>query len=158
MVEFLKDDECMTSMVHAYRASINGTQFKFGMEIPWNTKHALKLNKTNSNSLWKDAVTTELKGINQYQTFCCLKKGEMLGPDFSCIPYFIVFHCKFDGHWKAHLVTNGSCMLLDHMEAYAGVVGMKMVCLGFLLADMNGLQVCAVDISSAYLSVCKDPS
>ena len=46
---------------------------------------------------------------------------------------------------------NGSCTPVDHAKAYAGVVGMKTVFLGFLLADINGLQVCAVDISSAYL-------
>ena len=88
-------------MVLAYKASINVTQYKYDMEIPWNMKHALKLNKANGNMLWTDAIAAELKGINQYQIFCCLKKGEMLGPDYSCIPYFIVFDCKFDGHQKA---------------------------------------------------------
>ena len=48
-------------------------------------------------------------------------------------------------------MANGSCTLVDAEEAYAGIVGMETVHLGFLLAEMNGLQVCATDISSAYL-------
>ena len=63
-----------------------------------------------------------------------------------------MFACKFDGHQKARLVAkNGSCTPVDAEEAYAGIVGMETMRLGFLLAEMNGLQVCAADISSAYL-------
>ena len=80
-------------------------------------KHALKLDKVNGNMLWTNAIAAELKGINQYQSFCHLKKGEMLSPDYSHIPYFIVFDCKFDGHRKAQLVANGSCTPADPKEA-----------------------------------------
>ena len=62
-----------------------------------------------------------------------------------------MFACKFDGCWKARLVANGSCTLVDSEEAYAGVVGMETIHLGFLLAETNGLKVCATNISSAYL-------
>ena len=48
-------------------------------------------------------------------------------------------------------MANGSCTPVDSEEVYAGVVGMETVHLGFLLAEMNGLKVCAADISSAYL-------
>ena len=48
-------------------------------------------------------------------------------------------------------MANGSCTPLDSEEAYAGIIGMETVHLGFLLAEMNGLKVCATDISSAYL-------
>ena len=138
-------------MVHAYKASINGVQFMFRVKIPCNTKHALELDKANGNTLWQDSITLELKGINEYQTFQHLKPGEKLGRDYSCIPYFIVFTCKFDGRHKARLVANGSCTLVNSKEAYASVIGMETICLGFLLADINGLKVCAADISSTYL-------
>ena len=48
-------------------------------------------------------------------------------------------------------MLNGSCTPVDSKEAYAGVVGMETVHLGFLLTEMNGLKVCATNISSAYL-------
>ena len=62
--DFLQDDKWMASMVHAYKASINGVQFMFSIEIPRNVKHALELNKANGNTLWQDSITLELKGIN----------------------------------------------------------------------------------------------
>ena len=87
-------------MVQAYEVSINGIQFMFGIEVPQNVEHALELDKANGNTLWQDSIDLELKEINQYQTFHCLKPGKKLGCDYTCIPYFIVFACKFDGHWK----------------------------------------------------------
>ena len=45
-------------------------------------------------------------------------------------------------------MANGSCTPVDLEEAFTGVVGMETVHLGFLL-EMNGLKVCATDISSA---------
>ena len=67
--EFIQDDEHMASMVHAYKASINGVQFMFGVKIPRNVKHALELDKANGNTLWQDSIALELKSINEYQTF-----------------------------------------------------------------------------------------
>ena len=48
-------------------------------------------------------------------------------------------------------MANGSCTPVDLEKAYAGVVGMETVHLGFLLAEMDGLKVCAAGISSSYL-------
>ena len=67
--EFLQDDEHMASMVHAYKASINGVQFMLSVKIPQNVKHTLELCKASGNTLWQDSIALELKGINKYQTF-----------------------------------------------------------------------------------------
>jgi len=149
--DYLKDDERMESMVRAYRASVNGDKFMFGVEIPRNVKHALELDKANGNNLWKESIEKELQMINQFQTFRRLKKGERLTSDYKRVPYFIVFANKFDGRRKARLVANGSQTNIDAEDVYSGVVGMETVRFGFLLAEMNGLKVCAADISSAYL-------
>jgi hypothetical protein len=149
--EYLKDDDRMASMVQALKAKVNGVQYMFGVEIPRNAKHALEMDKANGNNLWKESIDKELEMINQFQTFRRLRKGETLTPDYKRVPYFIVFANKFDGRRKARLVANGSQTVIDSTEVYSGVVGMETVRLGFLLAEMNGLKVCAADISSAYL-------
>ena len=52
----------MASMVHAYKAYVNGTQFQFGVEIPHNTNHSLELNKANRDALYiRDEVYLGLK-------------------------------------------------------------------------------------------------
>ena len=48
-------------------------------------------------------------------------------------------------------MANGSCTPINSEEAYAGVVGMETVQLGFFFVEMNGLKVCATNSSSAYL-------
>jgi hypothetical protein len=128
-------------MVRAYKSKINGTQFMFGLE----------LDKANSNHLWRESIDKELEMINQFKTFRRLDKGEVLGPEYKQVPYFIVYANKFDGHWKARLVAYGSKTVMDMEDVYSGVVRMETVQLGFLLAEMNGLKVCTADISSALL-------
>jgi hypothetical protein len=149
--DYLENDDHMASLVQAYKASVGGIQYMFGVEIPKSVKHALELDKANGNNLWRESIDKELEQINDFQTFRRLKKGEHLSAAYQRIPYFIVFANKFDGRRKARLVANGSRCEMDSAESYSGVVGMETVRLGFLLAEMNGLKICAADIGSAYL-------
>jgi hypothetical protein len=149
--DYIQDDDRLASMVRAYKSKVNGTQFMFGVEIPSNTKRALELDKINGNTLWRESIDKELEMINQFKTFRRLEKGEVLGPEYKPVPYFITYANKFDGRRKARLVANGSRTVIDTEDVYSGVVGMETVRLGFLLAEMNGLKVCAADISSAFL-------
>jgi hypothetical protein len=124
----------------------------FGVEIPKSVKHALELDKANGNTnLWRESINKELEQINNFQTFRRLKKGEHLSAAYQRIPYFIVFTNKFDGRRKAQLMANGSRCKMDSAESYSRVVRMETVHLGFLLAEMNGLEICTTDIGSAYL-------
>lgn len=56
-------------MLKAYKASVSGDKFMFGVEIPKNAKHVLELDKANGNNLWKKAIDKELQMINQLQPF-----------------------------------------------------------------------------------------
>lgn len=84
-------------MVRAFKATVHGDKFMFGVKIPKNVRHALDLDKANGNNLWKESIEKELEMINKFQTFWRPKKGEILTPDYKRIPYFIVFANKFDG-------------------------------------------------------------
>jgi hypothetical protein len=73
--DFLEDDDQMSSMVQAYKASVNGEKYMFGVEIPKSVKHALEMDKANGNHLWREAIDKELEVINDFRTFRRLKKG-----------------------------------------------------------------------------------
>jgi hypothetical protein len=92
----------MASLVQAYKASVGGIQYMFGVEIPKSVKHALELDKANGNNLWRESINKELEQINDFQTFRRLKKGEHLSATYQRIPYFIVFANKFNGGDKKH--------------------------------------------------------
>jgi Reverse transcriptase (RNA-dependent DNA polymerase) len=149
--EYAEDAERLTEMKHAFAAKQHGPKFKFGVQVPVSPKHALALDIANGNTLWQDAIEKELKQINEYETFRQLLKGETLASDYQRIPYHFVFDVKFDLRRKARLVAGGNWTDTPKEDIYSGVVGMDTIRLGFTVAAMNDLDVCATDIGNAFL-------
>ncbi len=68
------------------------------------------------------------------------------------MPYHLVHDVKFDGSLKSRLVDGGHrAPTVDKEERLSGVVSMEGVRIGFLLAKLDGLQVCAGDVGNAFL-------
>jgi len=67
------------------------------------------------------------------------------------IPYHFVFDVKFDMQWKASLIAGGNHTEPPREDIFSGIVGMETVQIGFLIAAMNKLWVCAADIGNAFL-------
>jgi len=63
----------------------------------------------------------------------------------------MVFDVKFDLRRKARLVAGGNHMDPSKEDIFSGVIGMETVRMGFLIATMNGLDICAADIGKAFL-------
>ena len=81
-------------------------KFQFGVEIPYNARHALKLDLLNGNDLWKRSIDKELKEINDMKVFRKVTPEDNL-EEYQRIPYHIVFACKFDLRRKSRLVCGG---------------------------------------------------
>ena len=62
-----------------------------------------------------------------------------------------MYDVKFDLRHKCRLVAGGHRTDPPKDDVYSGVVGMEVVRLGFILANLNDLQVCAADIGNAFL-------
>ena len=89
----------------ALKASANPTsmKYKFGFQVPKEIKNAIELDNKNGNSLYQDAVKTELKQLTDYQTFIVLDSGEDIPNGYQKIPYHMVFGVKYDLiHTKTH--------------------------------------------------------
>jgi hypothetical protein len=54
----------------------SSTKYKFGIQVPLGMKQAYEIDRLNDNTLWADAIKTELNQLNEYQTFRRLKPGE----------------------------------------------------------------------------------
>jgi len=145
------DKQCLHVRRILKSAVEKAPRYKFGIEVPRSLSHALWLDKRNGNNLWKEAIEAELKQINAYQTFRLPLDGEKLH-HYTKIPYHFVFDVKFDLRRKARLVAGGNHTQPPREDIFSGVIGMETIRLGFLLlAEMNGLDVCAADISNAFL-------
>ena len=46
-----------------------GPVYKFGVQVPRNTKEALLLDKQSNSSLWKEAIAKEMTKIAEFQVF-----------------------------------------------------------------------------------------
>ena len=58
---------------------------KFGIALPKNFKEALKLDKTTGNTLWDDAIATEMKNVKV--AFKILDYGEMAPRDHQFVKF-----------------------------------------------------------------------
>ena len=127
-------------------------KYKFGVQVPSNVQHAFNLDKLLGGTLWFDAIKSELNSINSFKTFRILEEGESVPEGYTRIPYHLIFDVKFDGRRKCRLVAGGHRTPdVPQEEVYSGVVAMETIRLAFLIASLNGLQVCAADVSTAFL-------
>ena len=125
-------------------------KYKFGVEVPYNTRHALRLDSQNGNDLWKKAIQKELDEINGMKVFRKVTPEDDLST-YQRIGYHIVYDAKFDGRRKARLVCQGNMTDPPKEDIYSGVVSLDTVRLGFQIAEMSNLQTCAADVSTAFL-------
>ncbi len=110
------------------------------------------MNKVEGNTLWQDTFNRELDSINKFQTFHVLEESEALPEGYTKIPYHLIFDCKFYDRRKACLDCDGhKTPDVPPEEGYSGVVSMDTIRLAFVLGSMNKLEVCAADISTAFL-------
>ena len=128
-----------TTLASSYVLGI-GLEFKRGIN------NAIELDRKNGNTLWEDAIKTELKQLSDYQTFLVLDSGEVIPNGYQKIPYHIVFDVKYDLRHKARLVAGGNWTENEREDIYSGVVGMDNVRIGFFLGELYGLSCCACDI------------
>ena len=151
--EYTNFDFDIVEMVQAYKAAKElKVKFKFGVEVPSSTKRALEIDRENGNQAWGEAIKLELSQILGYRVFNVLQHGELMPKGYQRIPYHIVYDVKFDGRLKARLVAGGNRSPEVHREdVFSAVVSMEGVRLGFLMARMNGLRVCAGDVGNAFL-------
>ena len=76
--DFIKDTESYERLIFALKTSKSfGPKYKFGIEVPRLVKHALELDAKNGNTLWRDAIMTELKQLDDSQVFRTIDPDEM---------------------------------------------------------------------------------
>jgi len=122
------------------------------VEVPRNVKHALEIDKRNGNTAWRDAIRLEIKQLNDYATFQVVPDGTPIPKGYKRIPHHVIFDVKFDGRLKARLVAGGhQTPDVPREEVFSNVVSMEAVRLGFILAKLNGLLVCAGDVGNTFL-------
>jgi hypothetical protein len=150
--EYASTESEMEAITRVYKASSKSDKrMKFGVEVPQGMKAAMRLDAVNGNTLWRDALKKELQQINDYRTFRLVDENEFLPDDYQRVPYHFVWDVKFDLRRKCRLVAGGNWTDPPKEDVYSGVVSMDTIRMGFMLSQLNGLQVCAADVGNAFL-------
>ena len=133
------------------RSFNNTPKFKYGFEVARDFLHGQKLDKINGNTKWADAHGLEMDVMEDYKVF----KDYGTGPDppegYKQIKVRMIYDVKHDGRHKARLVAGGHLTDIPLESVYSGVVSLRGLRIVVFLAELNGLQIWATDITSAYL-------
>ena len=153
--DYWKHNETDKNIYKIYKATSKVSKqpkYKFGIQVPNNMGHAYNLDKINNDKGWEMATNKEIESINNHKTFIILEDHEPLPPGYQKIPYHMIFDAKFDERKKARLVAGGhKAPEVPQNDIYSGVVSIETVRLAFVLEVLNGLEVCAADVSTAFL-------
>ena len=84
-----------------------GPKYKFGVEIPRNSKHARELEKKLGHTKWTDAEKKERQQLDDYKTFIDKGKNANVPKGYRLIKVRFVYDCKHELRHKARLVPGG---------------------------------------------------
>ena len=150
-----KREKVFTRMVNQakLRSFNTAPRYKYGFEVPRTYEQAMRLDKKNKNTRWKDAATLELQQIFEYKTFIDKGHHTKTSPPtgYKKIRVHLVFDVKHDGRHKVRLVADGHLTDIPLDSVYSGVVSIRGFRLVLFLGELNDLELWATDIGNAYL-------
>ena len=125
------------------------TTHKYGIEVPTSINHARKLDQTNGDSCWENAIQLEMANVKV--AFEILESHQPIPIGWKSSSGHLVFDVKMDFTRKARWVKDGHRTPQPVNSTYAGVVSRESVRIALTYAALNGIDVQAADIKNAYL-------
>ena len=126
-------------------------KFKFGYQVPHDHAEAMFLDQKNGNNKGAEAEAQEMKSFQEFGVFKDLGKGGKPPEGYKKVKLIAVYDVKHDRWHKTRIVASGHLTDIPTESVYSGVVSLRGIRLLVFLAELNGLQAWATDISSAYL-------
>jgi hypothetical protein len=123
---------------------------KFGIEIPKTVQRALEIDKETKTDFWEKAILKEMKHVRP--AFRILEDNGMIHVGSQWIPCHIILDIKVDFTRKARFVAGGHKTEAPKGITYSSVVSQDSICIAFLLATLNDVDILPADIGNAYLN------
>ena len=99
--------------------------FKYGVEVPKDTAHAMALDEASGNALWKEAADKEIASLRTLGCFDFHSPDDDPGKEFQYVKLTMIYEVKQDGRRKARLVAGGH--LVDPRGAIQGPLWSKVL-------------------------------
>jgi Reverse transcriptase (RNA-dependent DNA polymerase) len=133
------------------------TTHKFGIRLPKTVKEALVIDRDTQTNMWGDAIDKEMRNvIPAFEVWLgtvedARSNRHLVG--YQEIKCHMVFDVKLENLLrKARFVAGGHTTSTPASITYSSVVARDSVCIAFLLAAVDGVQVWAADVGNAYLN------
>ena len=108
------------SRIHQVRAS---ARYQHGFQVSTDYNHAIRLDKKNSNTHWRDTLDLESSQIHEL---------------------------NLDDRSKERLVTDGHLTKEPVESIYSGVVSLRSLRMVVFLSKLNNLEIWGADVNNAY--------
>lgn len=125
---------------------------KYGIKIPKSVAEAKRFDEENGNTLWQDAIKSEMSAI-----IAAFEEHEgdpksLIG--FQEITGHLVFDVKLGENFrrKARYCADGHKTETPASMTYSSVVSRDSVRIMLMIAALNGLQLRAADVKNAFLT------
>ncbi len=137
------------SIIAAVNSRVKKQTHKFGLEVPTSVEHARRIDASNGNTMWYDAIAKEMYNVSV--AFKILEESESIPAGYYKSSGHLVFDVKMDFTRKARWVKDGHKHPDPIISSYAGVVSRESVRIMLTYAALHDVDVLAADIRNAYL-------
>jgi hypothetical protein len=127
--------------------------YKYGIEVPKNTKHALELDEKSGNNLWAEAIDKEVNSLIDMSVFEFHPSDYRPTNDYQKTTLHCIYDVKHDLRRKARMVAGGHLIdVPSDVQIYASQVKPISVKLISVIAHAQGLEEVCGDIGNAYVN------
>eukprot|EP00957_Ditylum_brightwellii_P182864 13929249-Ditylum_brightwellii.AAC.1 len=125
---------------------------KYGIEVPQNAKHAIKLDEKNGNTMWQDAMALEVDVLNELECFEFRDEDNYPKGNYQQTTFHMVFDVKQDLCRKACLVAGGHLVEFLANKVYSSTVKGISVKILHVIAHCNKIDALYRDIGNAFVN------
>ena len=128
------------------------TTFKYGIEVPRTVSDAIRIDKTNGNTYWQDAMDKEVEALLELDCFEFKPAAhhEKLDDTWQRTTLHMVFDVKQSLARKARLVAGGHLIDMLDIQVYSSTVKSISVQLLHVISHKAGLEQLCGDIGNAF--------
>ena len=126
---------------------------KFGIRVPKTVAEAIRLDSTNNNKLWREAICKEMRNVRIAFEIFEGNENE-IPPGYQKVDCHMIFDIKMGENCrrKARMVAGGHTTSTPPSITYSSVVSRDSVRIALTIAALNDLKVLGCDIQNAYLT------
>ena len=111
----------------------------------------MEFDRKNGNRKWGDADKLKLNQIYEYELFESLGSNAPTPRGHTNIRCHLIHDAKKDGRYKARFIAGDHITGMNEDTYYRSVVSLRAMQMFIFLADMSNLEMCAGEVSNAYL-------